>query len=79
MKKLVKKLIYIGCSNVSYYTCGENIATGQKTPAAVVNDWKNSPGHYANMIDASFTKLGVGYSGTGIGAYGHYWCQLFAS
>lgn len=63
----------------SYTTCGENIAAGQTTPAQVVNDWKNSPGHYKNMINASFTKLGVGYSAMGIGDYGHYWCQLFSN
>lgn len=65
--------------SVSYSSCGENIAAGQATPAQVVNAWKNSSGHYDNMIDASFTKLGVGYSATGIGAYGHYWCQLFTN
>lgn len=63
----------------SFTTCGENIAAGQTTPAQVVNAWKNSSGHYQNMINASFTKLGVGYSAMGIGDYGHYWCQLFSN
>ena len=34
---------------------------------------------YANMIDAGYTKLGVGYSKTGIGSYGSYWVQLFSN
>ena len=63
----------------SYGTCGENIAAGQTSASSVVRDWKNSPGHYQNMINASFTKLGVGYSTTGVGDYGHYWCQLFTN
>lgn len=64
---------------VSYGTCGENIAAGQTSASSVVKGWKNSPSHYQNMINASFTKLGVGYSATGVGDYGHYWCQLFTN
>lgn len=63
----------------SFGTCGENIAAGQTSASSVVNGWKNSPGHYQNMINASYTKLGVGYSAMGVGDYGHYWCQLFTN
>lgn len=63
----------------SFGTCGENIAAGQTSASSVVNGWKNSPGHYQNMINASYTKLGVGYSFTGVGDYGYYWCQLFTN
>ena len=63
----------------SFGTCGENIAAGQTSASSVVNGWKNSPSHYQNMINASFTKLGVGYSAVGVGDYGHYWCQLFTN
>lgn len=38
---------------------GENIATGQSTPAEVVNDWMNSPEHRANILSPKFTELGV--------------------
>lgn len=61
-----------------YGTCGENVAAGYRSPATVVEGWKNSPGHYQNMITETFTKLGVGYSSVGVGDYGHYWCQLFS-
>lgn len=67
---------YYGCS---YSAAGENIAAGYGSPAAVVEGWKNSPGHYANMISADFTKLGVGYCNTGVGESGHYWVQLFSN
>jgi len=63
----------------SFGTCGENIAAGQTSAASVVKGWKNSPSHYQNMINASFTKLGVGYSAMGVGDYGHYWCQFFTN
>lgn len=65
--------------NISYSATGENIAAGQPTPAAVVEGWKNSSGHYANMINASYGKLGVGYSASGVGDYGVYWVQMFTN
>ncbi len=57
---------------ISYRSAGENIARGQRTPAAVVNAWMNSSGHRANILNASFTHIGVGYV-----ADGHYWTQMF--
>ncbi len=57
---------------ISYRTAGENIARGQKTPAAVVSAWMNSSGHRANILNGSFTHIGVGYV-----ASGNYWTQMF--
>ncbi len=57
---------------ISYKSAGENIAKGQKTPQAVVNAWMNSEGHRANILNASFTQIGVGYV-----ADGNYWTQMF--
>ena len=63
---------------ISYKTAGENIAAGYKSPEAVVEGWKNSEGHYKNMINPDFTKLGVGMSNEKIGD-GIYWVQLFTN
>jgi uncharacterized protein YkwD len=38
--------------------------------------WMSSPGHYANIIKASYTKIGVAH--TVIGGV-HYWAQFFMS
>lgn len=57
---------------ISYRTAGENIARGYATPQAVVNGWMNSSGHRANILNASFTQIGVGYV-----AEGNYWTQMF--
>lgn len=57
---------------ISYRTAGENIAKGYKTPAAVVDGWMNSSGHRANILNSSFTHIGVGYV-----ADGSYWTQMF--
>lgn len=57
---------------ITYRAAGENIAMGQQTPEEVVNAWMNSSGHRANILNASFTHIGVGYvSGKNI------WTQMF--
>ena len=60
---------------VQYTAAGENIAAGQKSAEAVMNDWMNSSGHRANILNKEYKELGVGYV-TG-GTYGTYWVQLF--
>ena len=57
---------------ISYRSAGENIAKGQRTPQAVVDAWMNSSGHRANILKASYKKIGVGYV-----ADGNYWTQMF--
>ena len=57
---------------LSYRTAGENIAYGYRTSAAVVDGWMNSSGHRANILNASYTQIGVGYC-----ASGNYWTQMF--
>jgi len=57
---------------ITYRTAGENIAKGQSTPAQVVEAWWNSEGHRKNILNASFTEIGVGYV-----ANGKYWTQMF--
>ncbi|NLA72770.1 MAG: secretion protein, partial [Clostridiales bacterium] len=57
---------------ISYKTAGENIAMGYTTPEKVMDGWMNSSGHRANILNASFTQIGVGYV-----ADGHYWTQQF--
>ena len=59
-------------ADIRYWTAGENIAAGYATPEAVVNGWMNSDGHRANILNKSFTTIGVGYNGSG-----NYWVQLF--
>lgn len=61
--------------NVSYRSAGENIAYGQQTPEAVMKAWMNSSGHRANIMNANYTTIGVGYYENANGT--DYWCQLF--
>jgi len=57
---------------ISYQAAAENIAQGYPTPEAVVNGWMNSSGHRANILNGTYTHMGVGYDSNG-----HYWTQLF--
>jgi uncharacterized protein YkwD len=45
------------------YMVGENIAWGTlwlATPQAIVEAWMGSPGHRANILDASYRETGIG-------------------
>ncbi len=63
-----------GESSLDYFknasTAGENIATGQRTPQEVLNDWLNSRGHRANILSPRFKYMAIGYKP-------NYWVQLF--
>lgn len=62
-------------AGVSYRGAGENIAWGQKTPEEVMQGWMNSDGHRANILNAKYTTIGVGYYQNAAGV--NYWSQLF--
>jgi len=52
---------------------GENIAFGYPSPQAVVDGWMDSPGHCSNIMNESFTQIGVGYY------EGNQWVQVFGT
>ncbi|MFK7693772.1 CAP domain-containing protein [Paenibacillus sp. HJGM_3] len=55
---------------ISFRSAGENIAKGQTSPQQVMNDWMNSPGHRANILNTSYTKIGIAF-------YNGEWVQEF--
>ena len=57
---------------ITYKSAAENIAMGQRSAAEVVDAWMKSPGHKANIMNGSFTHIGVGLSDSG-----YYWTQQF--
>ena len=44
----------------NFSTAGENLAMGFDNPEDVVEAWKKSPTHYANLSDEDFQEIGVG-------------------
>lgn len=58
----------------NYGIAGENLASGFNNTDSVIEGWKGSPGHYRNMLEDNFTKIGVGLVKIN-GVY--YWVQIF--
>lgn len=63
--------------DIGYYACAENIAAGNSTADATMNQWVNSSGHYNNLMNATYTEIGVGVVYAPDSEYGYYWVQLF--
>jgi len=60
-------------------TIRENIAAGYATPAAVVQGWIDSPGHYTNILADEATAVGVAlYEAPGT-TYRYFWVMDFGS
>lgn len=56
-----------------YSSVGENIASGYPTPTAVMDGWMASSGHRANILNASYTHIGIGVDEGG----SPHWVQVF--
>lgn len=66
----INKILKLG-----FNRAGENIAWGQKDESSVMDAWLWSPGHRANIMSTSYTKIGCAavYS-----RYDRlYWCVCF--
>lgn len=57
---------------ISYTSAAENIAQGQTTPKEVVEAWMNSQGHRENILNATYTHIGIGHVSDN-----NYWTQMF--
>jgi uncharacterized protein YkwD len=70
----------ISAAGFSWSRAGENIATGFRTPAAVVRAWMASTGHCVNILSPSFADVGTGISRHGVAGSGSAgtWTQDFA-
>lgn len=64
------------CFTASDRMYAENIACGYSSASAVVNGWRNSSGHYANMIDSQYVSIGIGCFRQG---NTYYWVQCFGA
>jgi uncharacterized protein YkwD len=58
---------------------GENIATGQGSPARALAGWLASPSHCANLMNAAFTQMGAAYAVDRDSDTGIYWTQVLAA
>jgi uncharacterized protein YkwD len=54
-------------------TAGENVAAGQKDLATVLEAWRKSPGHNANLLLPGATKIGIAVSVAPGSKYKEFW------
>ncbi|MDE7366661.1 MAG: Ig-like domain-containing protein [Lachnospiraceae bacterium] len=64
-------------AGVGYSGAGENIAGGQWSAESAMNAWMNSEGHRANILNGSFTQIGIACYYDPDSPYGYYWVQCF--
>ena len=60
---------------ITYSAAAENLASGQGTPAQVMNTWMSSSGHRANILNSTYNQIGVGIARDSKGKL--YWTQMF--
>ena len=69
--------IRASASGYVWSVVGENIAAGYSTPENVVEGWMNSVEHKANILNADFTQIGIGYVFNKSSSYIYYWTAVF--
>ncbi|MDR1674374.1 MAG: CAP domain-containing protein [Oscillospiraceae bacterium] len=65
-------------AGLNYRYCAENWASGKPSVAETMNQWMNSEGHRANILNPKLTHFGIGYTYVSDSQFRHYWVQLFA-
>lgn len=53
---------FFNAAGYSYLSAGENLALSNQAATSVVDGWYNSPGHRANLLNASYSEVGYGIS-----------------
>jgi uncharacterized protein YkwD len=66
-------------SGYAWRGVGENVASGQQTPDAVVKSWLESPGHCENIMEPRFTEMGVAFALAPDQNPNIYWTQELAT
>jgi uncharacterized protein YkwD len=62
-----------------YRATGENIAAGPSAPEGAVAGWIKSPSHCANLMNSTYTEMGVAFSVDRDSEFGVYWTQVFGT
>jgi uncharacterized protein YkwD len=55
----------------------ENIAAGGSRAQDAFDQWRSSPGHFANMINPKYRAIGIGRAVVEGSAYETYWTTVF--
>lgn len=66
----------VDATGYDWSAVGETIATGMSDPAAVVEEWRDSPGRDGDIFNCDFVHVGVGIADS---PRGPYWTQVLAT
>jgi uncharacterized protein YkwD len=56
---------------------GENLAAGNLNPSYTLLQWQQSPAHNANMLEPSFTAIGIAMAYGPNSTWSYYWTTTF--
>jgi uncharacterized protein YkwD len=65
--------------HTGWSTAAENISAGRSDAMGTFEGWKSSEGHNRNMLDPSFTSIGIGRVIVPNSPYGVYWTNNFSN
>ena len=71
---LQSRLVAVG---YNYSNVAENVAWNQRDAASVINDWMNSSGHRANILEPNLREIGAAMARSSKGE--PYWIQVFGT
>jgi len=69
----------VACGYTASGYIGENIAAGYQSAQSVFDAWRNSAGHNANMLNATYHAIGIGREYVAGSLYGWYWTTDFGA
>ena len=59
------------------YAVGENLSAGKASPSVVIEEWMEEPDDRANILNAEYTELGIGFVHNRNSQLHYYWVHLF--
>lgn len=65
------------CGYTANTWIGENLAAGNQSAADAFDQWRNSAGHDANMLNENYTVIGIGRASNAGSTYNWYWATDF--
>lgn len=65
--------------DIEWFNINENIAAGSNTAAGAMDQWRNSPTHWATIMSENLTHMGVAVCYDPDSVYKWYWVQIFTS
>lgn len=72
----IQRILEAGYPNVHI---GENLAAGSVSAAETFQLWMDSSAHRSNILDCSYTELGVGHAVNQSTLWKNFWAQTFGN